>query len=205
MFTNERVRHHTIVGPLPIHREERHWTIGTILTAVSIAVAVAGAGVSAYAASEQAAAQKRAFKFQQKARENEAESARLSAAYEERQFRKRLAVLMGKQEAGLSATGLDPLAASPFMLQIDTVREGELEALNIRRTGALSASESELEARLTGLKIGMTEREGSYGMLASGLQGANSVLSSWSSSQGYNRRPTRWGAQTVQSSQIYSY
>lgn len=198
-------RGHRIVGPLSTYREEKHWTIGTILAITAVALAAVGTGVSIYAASEQAAAQKKALRFQQKAREQEAESARLAAAYEERQFRRRLSLLQGKQEASLAATGLDPSSGTPLLLQLDTAKQVELEALNIRRTGEVSAQGSELEARFARMKMGMVDEAAGYSMLASGLQGTSSVLSSWSTSQGMNRTKSPWAATTAKPSQIYSY
>lgn len=164
-------------------------SLAAILGIAAVSLAAVGTGVSIYAASAQAEGQKKALKFQQKAREQEAESARQSAAYEEHQFRRRMAILMGRQEAITGASGLDPTVGTPLLTEIDTAKQGSLEALNIRRTGAISAAGSELEGRLAGIKGRFTEQAGMYNMLGTGLSGASSVLGSWSTSQGYNRLP----------------
>ena len=162
-----------------------------IIGIIGVAVAAAGAGVSAYAASEQAAQQRKVAKFQQEARLNEAESQRQSAAYEEHQFRKRLAILTGQQSSIAAATNLDPSQGTPLLLSLDTARQGELEALNIRKTGAESAAGSELEARFARIRGDYASTQGTYGTLASGVGGASSILSTWSTAQGYNR-PSRY-------------
>lgn len=158
---------------------------------ISAAVAAAGVGVSLYAASAQADAQQQTLKFQQKAREQEAESARQSAQFEEHQFRRRLSILTGKQDAIVAATGLDPSSGTLFLMALDTAKQGEMEALNIRRTGAISAAGSDLEARLTRLKLGQVGQAGTYNMIGTSLSGASSVLGTWASSQGVNRRSTK--------------
>lgn len=179
-----------------------------IVGIIGVAVAAVGTGVSIYAATQQMEAQKKAQKFQEQARLNEAESQRQSAAYEEHQFRRRLAILTGQQSSIAAATNLDPSQGTPLSLQLDTARQGELEALNIRKTGAQSAAASELEARFARIRGSYASSQGSYGVLSSGLGGASSVLSTWSTAQGYNR-PSRYqamyGSETTSASSVYGY
>jgi hypothetical protein len=171
----ERVRHHRVIGPLPQHREERHWAIAGAI------VALIGIGISTYAASEQAAGQRRQAKATEKFRLAEAASARESAAFEERQFRRRVALLRGANTASLVGAGLDPTGGSPLYLELDTVRQAELNALNIRRTGELNATTSEFEARLARMKAGMVPSTGliAGAGVASAAGSTTTVLGNW--------------------------
>jgi hypothetical protein len=141
-----------------------------------VAVAVIGAGISAYAASEQAAASRQAAKEQEKHLKQQAQSEVDQAAYEERQFRKRLRVLMGKQSAEMASLGIDPSSGSPLLMALDTAKQAELEAINIRRTGARAASATEFEASMAKSRAASASREGLGGTVGAGVGGAQSIL-----------------------------
>lgn len=170
------------------------WLIAAAVAGVVIAAASAGVGI--YSAQQQAAAQRKTQKFQEEARLNEAESARQSAAYEEHQFRRRLSILMGEQSSIAAATNLDPSQGTPLLLELDTARQGELEALNIRKTGEESAQGHELEAQFARFRSSYATSSANNASLTSGLQGAGSILSSWSTMKGYNRPSSYKGYST---------
>jgi hypothetical protein len=146
------------------------------LGVAAVAVAVIGTGLTTYAASEQAAAQRRAAKREESFREAEAESIRQAAEFEERQFRRRVSFLMGKQEAELAALGLDISSGSPLQLQIDTARQAELEALNVRRSGAQAASAREFEASLARDRFRSLKYSGLYTAGGGAAEFGTSVL-----------------------------
>jgi hypothetical protein len=170
MFNKVRVRHHAVVGPLKVHREERHFVIA------AVAVAVIGAGISAYAQSQQAAAQRHAAKLTEEFRTQEAQSAQDSAAFQERQFRRRLALTIGKQEAVYGAMGIDMTSGSPFLNILDTAKQGEMEALNIRRGGDVAAADRLFAARMAKLQGSMVPSDLAIG-IGAGVKASGSILS----------------------------
>ena len=139
----ERCRGHRYAGASFDKTYERHWVEWVI-----VAAAVLSAAASTYAAvqqSEQNAAMARATRKQ---RETEAAQAADAAMFEERQHRRRIAILLGKQQAIFAASGVDPSSGSPLVQQIDLIKQGEIEALNIRAGGSLESSERMFEAGL---------------------------------------------------------
>ena len=155
-----------------------------IIGIVGTAVAVVGTGITVYSSIQQQEAANETAKAEARAREMEAQSAREAAAYEETQFRRRASLLLGKQRAIAAASGVDVSTGSPLLAELDTIQQTELEALNIRRTGAVSASSKEFEARLSNLR-GAYAR-GSIPFLAAGgaLKAGSSILGGWYS---YNK------------------
>jgi len=151
-----------------------------IIGIIGAATAVAGTAVSIYSsvkASENAAV---AAENEADAREFEAKSAREAAAYQERQFRRRASLLLGKQSATLAASGLDPSQGSPMLAELDAIQQTELEALNIRRTGEVSASSKDFEARLKRQQAGFFQSQIGPTVVGGGLQAGSSILGSWS-------------------------
>jgi len=152
---------------------------------IGAAAAVAGAGIAIYSAISTAQNQAEAAKAQSKSLETEAESARAAAAFEEASYRRRAAFLLSKQQAIGAASGLDITTGSPLAQELDNVTQAELEAINIRTSGSITASGREFESR-------MARYRGTYasgqipGLAATGaLKIGGSVLSSWTKSSGY--------------------
>lgn len=160
--------------------------MGTETIAIIGAVAaVAGAAATTVSAVSQAQASSNAAKAEAAAREAEAASAREAAEYEETQFRRRAALLMGKNRAVAGATGLDISSGSPLLSELDTIEQTELEALNIRRTGEVSAQGREFEARLARQR-GRYARSTIGPTVVGGVaQAGSSVLGSWTNYQKY--------------------
>ena len=138
-MSHPKVRGHCIVGPIRTHAEERHFGYEAII-AVVIAAAAAGAG--AYTAVQQSETQQTLAKAGAQAAEVEAQSKEEAAAFEERQFRRRAVLLMGEQRAILSSSGFVVDEGSPLLQTLDTARQAEMEALNIRRQGDVGAASS---------------------------------------------------------------
>ena len=155
-------------------------------------VGVIGAGLSTYAAFNQAAQQQKAAKTEATFREQEAESARQSAAYQERQYRRRISLLLGKQEAIAGAAGTDPTSGSPLLMELDNVKQGEMEALNIRRTGQVAASAHELEARLARQRASFAGQQKGFAIGSGVMKASSSILGGWYGGGGgsyYSRNP----------------
>jgi len=139
-------------------------------------IGIIGTAISTYATYTQSQEQQRAAKAEAGLRTQEAESARQSAAFQERQFRTRISLLLGNQIALGAASGIDISSGSPLLLQLNNVRQGELEALNIQRTGEVRASTSDFEARLARMRASFFGQQGA-GAIASGtVQGAGTIL-----------------------------
>lgn len=156
-----------------------------IIGIIGAATAVAGTAVSVYSNIQQSNAQAEAAESEKQMRDVEAESARQAAAYEETQFRRRAALLIGKQEAINAASGFDTMTGSPIVQELANIQQTELEALNIRRTGAVTASSREFEGRLAGLK-GSFARSQIGGIAVGGaLKTGSSILRDWST---YNKK-----------------
>lgn len=134
------------------------------LPAIAAAVAIVGT-VGQTLAGVQAA------KGQAKAAEAEAASIREASAFEERQFRRRAALAIGKWQAIGAASGVDIATGSPLLLELDNARQAELEALNIRRTGEVGAAGKQFEAKLAKAAI--------PGIILGGVAQTGSVLSNW--------------------------
>jgi hypothetical protein len=148
-----------------------------------VVATIIAAGISTYASYQQAEAQQSAAKTERKLREQEAQSASEAAAFAEAQSRRRSRLLQGKQFAMLAAAGIDPTEGSPLLAEMDTVRQGELEALNIRTQGARAASASTFEAQLAKSRASYYGGQKGYA-IAGGVAGAtSSILSVWSSSK----------------------
>jgi len=156
--------------------------------------AVIGTAVSTYAAYAQSQAQQEAAKTEAGFRRQEAESARESAAYEERQQRRRMTLLLGMQNAILEATGVDTTSGSPLLLELDSVRQAELDAQNTRRTGEVSAFGSEFQARLARQRAAAAGTSGGFAV-AGGVLKATSILGQWAepSTKQTSKPSTTWG------------
>src|SRR5882724_106026 len=91
-------RGHRYFGRNFERKEEKHYELGVVGIA-AIAVTVAAAGLSTYAAVKSSENQAALAKAVQKQKETEAQNVAETAAFEERQTRRRTALLIGKQTA----------------------------------------------------------------------------------------------------------
>jgi hypothetical protein len=186
--SHPRVRgHHHI---LRISEGERHWGIAAGITAAEIAayvgaaVAVVGAGVGAYVQIQQSQQQADLAKAVQRQKEAEAQAATETAQFEETQHRRRITLLMGQQEATYAASGLDPSQGTPMIREIDLAKQGELEALSIRRGGAIEAASSRFEANIAKFQAGVYANRMPYQIAGGVLQASAAGLSAYSTARG---------------------
>lgn len=119
----------------------------------------------------------------------EAKSIEEQAAFQEGQSRRQSRMLIGKQIAAGAASGVDITSGSPLFMELDSVRQAELDALNIRHQGALGSASKRFEARMAKARIpgiimgGISQAGGSLALAstAGGAGGGGSVLGNWSS------------------------
>ena len=104
---------------------------------------------------------------------SEAKSIKYQSQFEERQARRQSRMLIGKQIATGAASGVDIATGSPLFMELDSVREAELEALNIRNQGRNAAASRKFGARMATRQI--------PGMILGGAANLarDSILSQW--------------------------
>lgn len=105
------------------------------------------------------------------ASEQEAQNFEQSAALQERQFRRSAELEAGKGRAISAASGVRADTGSPLLAELDFAKQAEIEAQNIRRTGAIQAGSKRYEARLL-------NRSNLFTGISGGMQGG-SILSSF--------------------------
>ena len=143
--------------------------IGAAITAV----------VGTYTAVSTAQNASAAADVQSQMQQQEADSARQAAAYKEQQYRRRLTLALGKEEAVGAASGVDPFSGSPLFMELDNIKQGELEALNIRHAGTLTASARTFESSMNRFKSSTLAGQAGFAGAGAALSGASSVLSNW--------------------------
>lgn len=164
---------------------------GAVWAAIGASAAAVGTAVATYAAYAQSQSQQEAAKTEAGFRAQEAESARQSAAFEEQQQRRRMALLLGKQSALIGMTGVDPTQGSPLLMELDSVRQAELDAQNIRRTGEVSGFGSEMQARLARQRAASAGTQGGFA-IAGGVLKESSILAQWGENA-TKRVKSTWG------------
>lgn len=148
------------------------------LPALAAIASIAGVGISTLSAAQQAKAQAGAMKAQAEAAEIESTSIQQQAAEEERQSRRRSALAIGKQTAISAASGVDISMGSPLFMELDSIREAEMDALNIRHSGVLGTSAKAFESKLARFQ-GRRYRQSIPGIYAGGALQVGSILSQW--------------------------
>lgn len=126
-------RGHQIVGPVRQHEERRHWVIAGIV------VAAIGVAVSAAAAVNAAQQQEAAAKFNKKIAENAATAASQAAQANAASRREQIRRVLAQQRADIGGSGVQDTAGSPLLVQIDSAKQGELDALKIEHGGTQQA------------------------------------------------------------------
>jgi len=98
-------------------------------------IAFAVAALPTIAAVGQTVSQIQAARGQARAASAEAASIREAAGFEERQTRRRAQEIIAKGQAIGAASGLDIASGSPLLMELENVRQAELEALSVRHRG----------------------------------------------------------------------
>lgn len=159
----------------------------------AVIVAVIGAGVGTWQALEARARQEEEAEAVADSKRNEAQAARESAAFQERQHRRRMALLLGKQTAVTAAAGVSLLSGSAIGAEIDLAEQAELEALNIRRGGKIESEARLFEARIAKFRADTARGQVPFDIASGVLSAASGVTSAYSDykyGQRYNRKRT---------------
>ena len=119
------------------------------LATIGLIVSVAGTVASTVSSIRQQQSQAAFAEAEAEFREQEAASVREAAEFEETQFRKRAARVVAKQRAIGAAAGFDISSGSPLLMELESTREEEIEAQNIRRTGRVSAAGKLFQAKMS--------------------------------------------------------
>lgn len=161
--------------------DARHYGLewGTIALIVGAAAAVAGTAVSVVSAVQSANRETQAAEIVTEQKTIEAEAIRESAAYDEQASRRRSQSLLARQRAIIAASGLDPSGGSFIDQEIDLIKEAELEALQIRRFGELSASAREYEAAIAQYRGQSAQATVPYTIAGGALQGLGTLTSAY--------------------------
>jgi len=167
MHREARGHHHIWVA----RNEGRHWAVAGVVGAV---VSLIGTGVSTYAAVRTSEQQAEAARTISKEKEVEAANIRETAAFEERQQRRRLAIMAGQQQANFAASGFDTSVGTPLFDELDFAKQSELSALEIRRGGAIAAGGRQFEGRIAKYQ-GNVARAGIPYEIAGGVLSATST------------------------------
>lgn len=89
--------------------------------------------------------------------------------FDEAQQRRKNRLLLGEANAQAAASGIDISSGSPLLLELDRVKQTEIDALGIRRFGSMAAASKRYEARLARRSI-------PYTILGGMLQGGSAAL-----------------------------
>jgi hypothetical protein len=108
---------------------------------IPLIIGLAGTAGGAYANIQ-------AAKMNSKAMEAEASSIDETTKMQETQQRRVNALYLGKANATAAASGLDMSSGSPLLMELDRVKQTELEAYNVRRGGALQAMSARFGAKM---------------------------------------------------------
>jgi len=103
--------------------------------------------------------------------ELEAKSIEMQAAFDERQQRRLNKLEQGKANTIAAASGIDISSGSPLLMELDRVKQGEIEALSIRRAGAMGAASKRFAARM--------ERRSIPWKILGGVTQSGSILSQY--------------------------
>ena len=101
----------------------------------------------------------------------EAQSVESAAAYDEGQVRRSTALARGTANAQAAASGVQISTGTSLFHELDRVKQSELEALNVRRTGAVRAQGLRYGANMERKKIPFDILSGVAGTAASALSG----------------------------------
>lgn len=118
----------------------------TIIMGASLALSAIGVGVQAYSANKEAKAANAAAEYNASIQERNATIAGIRANdaiargdIEEKKYRLQVSKLVGEQRSEYGASGVVVDTGSPLDVNLDTVEQGELDALTIRHNASIEA------------------------------------------------------------------
>lgn len=157
-----------------------------VIGIIGVAVAVVGAGVSAYAASEQAAAQKKASQFNEKVSRNQALLATYAADQRAKQAADKHRRILASQRVAVGASGIST-EGSPLTVMMDTAAEAKYQEGLIKYGGQQQTEGYLAEASLQGFYGRQATQAGYLNSGRSLLSGASSVGTAYGA---YQKQPS---------------
>ena len=161
------------------------------LETLAVMAIAGGGGMMAYghyqqgrAAKAEGAAQNKLYQYNARVNEAQAKEAQTKALYEANLHRRKTRSLIGRQRAGMAASGLSLSEGSPLALLAETADLGEVDTQMILREGGISRDSFESQAwqnRMTGK---MAKSRGRNAYRASLWQAGGTLLSSVGSAYG---------------------
>lgn len=106
----------------------------------------------------------------------EARSVEAQAAFDETQQRRASKLDQGKANAIVAASGVSLSSGSPLLMELDRIKQSEIEALSIRREGKMQAESLRFSARM--------QRRSIPWKIAGGVLNQGSILSQYAGSGG---------------------
>lgn len=143
---------------------------------VSVVSAISGGSRKAEADTQAAQAQAQADEYNAKTAEYNAAVARQEAQAQELQARRENRKFIGRQHAAVGKSGATT-AGSPLLTFAESAKVSELDALNIRYTGARTSDIQLRQARLDRIKGGNALKAGNIRAGTSLLTGATTAVS----------------------------
>ena len=125
--------------------------------------------------------------------DRQAESEIAQAEFEERQQRRINRLSQGEAIAKTAASGVVLSSGSPLLHELDRIKQGEIEALNIRGRGQTQAAQTRFQSRMTRRQIPF--------QILSGITGSASALTSYAGKgggSGFGQRNALSNAQRYQ-------
>lgn len=149
--------------------------IGTVALVAGTAVSALGQIQAGQAAAAEAKSREAMAEFNAKVAEQEAETKRRRADFEQRRQAEAAERKQGSLVAALSASGVVPSVGAPLRIQTEQEKESELESLLIGFEGEIDRQRSLNQAALDRLQAGVFRQQGRSARTA-GFIGAGSTL-----------------------------
>ena len=108
-----------------------------------------------------------------KSLQSEARSIEEQSAFDARQQQRRNRLVQGEANAQAAASGVSLSSGSPLLLELDRVKQGEIERQSIIRAGSVAAAGRRYGARLARRSIPYTILGGILGAGSAGAGGLN--------------------------------
>jgi Flp pilus assembly protein TadB len=141
---------------------------------VALVITAVSAGFSAYSSIKQGETQKEAAEENEKIAFANAQAIEEKAKYDEEMHREKVKKILKSQRALYGGAGVD-MEGSPLMVQADTMEQGELDAMAIRRGGDVAAAEQRSMARLYKMQGKAALQKGYYSAGSSLLSAGSSI------------------------------
>lgn len=155
-------------------------TTATALALVGVAASLAGTGVAVAGSLEQAAAAKKAGKYNQAVAANNAQAAADQARFESDRIRKRNMVILSRQKAAIAKSGILD-TGSTLDVFMDSAVEGELDALAALYSGQVKSGYYQSQGQLARMEGNSQARANYYRAGGTLLSGAGNAAQ-----QGYD-------------------